>query len=128
MPVYAECGGLIYLTREITAEKTYRMCDVLPAQSEMTAKIQALGYVRGGSVGTGSYLSPAGEIRGHEFHYSRVIPDRDARYVFRLSRGKGISDGNDGLFTQNAIGMYTHVYFTKKFADFFVGEAVNFHE
>jgi len=128
MPVYAECGGLIYLTREITADKTYRMCGVLPAQSEMTKKIQALGYVRGRSVGMGSYLAPVGEINGHEFHYSRLTPDHDARYVFRLSRGKGISDGNEGLFTQNAIGMYTHVYFTKKFADFFVGAAVNFHE
>jgi len=128
MPVYAECGGLIYLTREITAEKTYRMCGALPAQSEMSEKLQALGYVRGRSVGMGPYLAPVGEINGHEFHYSRVTPDRDARYVFRLSRGKGISDGNDGLFTQNAIGTYTHVYFTKKFADFFVGAAVNFHE
>jgi len=128
MPVYAECGGLIYLTGEITAEKTYRMCGVLPAQSEMTKKIQALGYVLGKSVGTGSYLSPVRNISGHEFHYSRVIPDRDARYAFRLSRGKGIDDGKDGLLTLNAIGSYTHTYFSKKFADLFVDAAVNFQE
>ncbi len=128
MPVYAECGGLIYLTREIVAEKTYRMCGVFAAQSVMTAKIQALGYVRGGSIGTGSYLAPVGDISGHEFHYSRVTPDHDARYVFRLSRGKGINDGYDGLFTQNAIGMYTHVYLSKKFAVLFVDAAVNFQK
>jgi cobyrinic acid a,c-diamide synthase len=126
VPVYAECGGLIYLTREIAADRTYRMCGVLPAQSEMTKKIQALGYVNGKSVGTGSFLSSAGTISGHEFHYSRVDPDRDAGYVFRLSRGKGIIEHNDGIFTQNAIGMYTHVYFSQKFADLLVSTAAKF--
>ena len=128
MPVYAECGGLIYLTREITADKTFRMCGVLPAEAEMTKKIQALGYVRGESVGTGSFLSPVGTISGHEFHYSRLHPDNDARYTFRLSRGKGIARGNDGLFTGNAIGMYTHVYFSQKLADLFVDRAVKFRK
>jgi len=126
MPVYAECGGLIYLSRDIFAGKTYRMCGILPALSEMTTKIQALGYVRGESAGNGSFLSPVGQISGHEFHYSRVNPDRDARYAFRLSRGKGICDGNDGLVSANAIGTYTHVYFPEKFADLFIDAAVNF--
>ncbi len=128
MPVYAECGGLIYLTKEIVADKTYRMCGVLPAGSEMTKKIQALGYVKGESVGSGSFLSKAGTISGHEFHYSRLHPDNDARYTFRLSRGKGIAQGNDGLFTGNAIGMYTHVYFSKKLADLFVDIAAKFRK
>ncbi|MCX6690028.1 MAG: cobyrinate a,c-diamide synthase [Methanoregula sp.] len=128
MPVYAECGGLIYLSREIFAEKTYRMCGILPAQSDMTTKIQALGYVRGESAGNGSFLLPAGQIRGHEFHYSRTNPDRDARYAFSLSRGKGIYDGNDGLISANAIGSYTHVYFSQKFADLFIDAAANFRK
>jgi len=128
IPLYAECGGLIYLTSEIAADKTYRMCGVLPAQSEMTKKIQALGYVKGESVGAGSFLSLAGIISGHEFHYSRLHPDSDARYAFRLSRGKGIARGNDGLFTGNAIGMYTHVYFSQKLADLFVDRAVKFQK
>jgi cobyrinic acid a,c-diamide synthase len=128
MPVYAECGGLIYLSREIGATKSYRMCGILPAQAEMTTKIQALGYVQGESAGNGSFLSPVGQISGHEFHYSRTNPDRDARYVFRLSRGKGICDGNDGLVSANAIGTYTHVYFSKKFADLFIDAAVNFRK
>jgi len=128
MPVYAECGGLIYLTREITADKTYRLCGVFPAGSVMTEKIQALGYVKGESVRAGSFLSPAGTISGHEFHYSRLDPDSDARYTFRLSRGKGIARGNDGLFTGNAVGMYTHVYFSQKLADLFVDTAMKSRE
>ena len=116
LPVYAECGGLMYLFREIQAEKTFRMADVLPADAEMTKKIQALGYVKGEAI-TGSSIMPAGQIiTGHEFHYSRLIPDRDARYAIQLSRGKGIDARKDGLVAGNAIGTYTHAYFTKEIA------------
>ena len=128
MPVYAECGGLIYLSREISSDRTYRMCGVLPAQAEMTRKIQALGYVKGGSAGAGSFLSLAGEITGHEFHYSHTDPDRDARFAFRLSRGNGICNGNDGLLSADAIGTYTHVYFSKKFADLFISAAEKYRK
>ncbi len=54
MPVYAECGGLMYLTKEINADKTYRMCGILPSTAEMTNRIQALGYVKG--TGTGDSI------------------------------------------------------------------------
>jgi cobyrinic acid a,c-diamide synthase len=126
MPVYAECGGLMYLVKEITSDKTYRMCSILPATAEMTGQIQALGYVKGESMGNCSILPPGLKISGHEFHYSQVEPERDARYALRLSRGKGIVAGNDGIISQNALGCYTHVYFTREFADAFVDAAVKF--
>ena len=56
MPLYAECGGLMYLTKEIHADKTYRMCGVLPSTAEMTRRIQALGYVKGTGTGEISYM------------------------------------------------------------------------
>jgi cobyrinic acid a,c-diamide synthase len=116
LPVYAECGGLMYLSREIQAERTFRMARVLPGDAEMTKKIQALGYTKG-EVTTGSSLLPKGQIiTGHEFHYSRLIPDRDVRYAINLSRGKGIHAQKDGLFAGNAIGMYTHAYFSRNLA------------
>ena len=123
MPVYAECGGLMYLADEIRAERRFRMCRILPAAAEMTPRVQALGYVKG--TGTGAVpIFPAGlEIAGHEFHYSRIDPDRDARYAVTLSRGKGIQDGKDGLFSQNTVGCYTHAYFTPAFAGNLVAAA-----
>jgi cobyrinic acid a,c-diamide synthase len=126
MPVYAECGGLMYLAREIAADRTYRLCGVLPADVEMTPGIQALGYVKGKSIDNVSFLPPSVSITGHEFHYSRVFPDRDAKFLFRLSRGRGIDSGKDGLATVNAIGTYTHAYFNDKFAGIFVKAAYHF--
>ena len=126
LPVYAECGGLMYLTREISAGKTYRMAGVLPAAAEMTGHIQALGYVKGTVADDRSYLRKGQILTGHEFHYSRLIPDNDARYIISLSRGTGIDAGKDGLFESSALGMYMHSYFTPAFARDFVDAAASF--
>jgi cobyrinic acid a,c-diamide synthase len=128
MPLYAECGGLMYLVKEITADKTYKMCGILPATAEMTGQIQALGYVKGECVKSDSFL-PAGQpISGHEFHYSRIEPERDVQYALQLSRGKGIDGGRDGMISRNALGCYTHTYFTRAFVNAFIDEAVKFSE
>jgi cobyrinic acid a,c-diamide synthase len=126
IPVYGECGGLMYLSREIATDRTYKLCGVLPSIVEMTNKIQALGYVKGESIENSSFLPPAQCISGHEFHYSCMHPDRDAQFAIQLIRGKGIDSGKDGLIAGNVIGTFTHVYFTDAFAGIFVDEACHF--
>jgi cobyrinic acid a,c-diamide synthase len=126
MPVYAECGGLMYLSRNVTSDRRYTLSGVLPADVEMTSGIQALGYVKGESIGNVSFFPPSVCITGHEFHYSRMFPDRDAKFLFRLSRGSGIDSGKDGLTSINAIGTYTHAYFNRRFAEIFVDAAHRF--
>ncbi len=128
MPLFAECGGLMYLAEEISAEKTYRMCGILPATAEMTGRIQALGYVKGTGSGSVPYLPSSLGITGHEFHYSRMDPDADARFAIRLDRGKGIIGGNDGIFSHNSVGCYTHMYFSMAFARKFVEAAKKYKE
>jgi cobyrinic acid a,c-diamide synthase len=123
LPVYAECGGLMYLSRQIQADKTYRMAGVLPADAEMTGKIQALGYVKGSIISSSPLFKQNASITGHEFHYSRILPDSDARYALKLVRGKGIDSGNDGLIAGNALGTYTHAYFSPAMAMDLVGAA-----
>jgi cobyrinic acid a,c-diamide synthase len=123
MPIYAECGGLMYLSGEIHADKTFRMCGILPSTATMTGRIQALGYVKGTGTGTVPCMPASIEITGHEFHYSRLDPDADARYAISLTRGKGIIAGKDGLISQNALGCYTHAYFTPAFAERLADEA-----
>ncbi|WAC06113.1 MAG: cobyrinate a,c-diamide synthase [Methanoregula sp.] len=115
MPIYGECGGLMYLTDEIVSDQTYPLCGALSATTEMTKKLQALGYVQGESIGGRSFLKPGLPLFGHEFHYSKIVAQPDARYAFRLVRGKGIADGNDGLVNNNTIGTYTHAYFSGVF-------------
>lgn len=126
LPVYAECGGLMYLTRTVSAGKTYRMSGVLPADAEMTKKIQALGYVKGSVVTGSALLAPSTCITGHEFHYSRLIPDRDSRYALKLSRGNGIEDGKDGLIAGSALAAYTHAYFSDDIARGIVDAATRY--
>lgn len=126
MPVYAECGGLMYLTKNIRSDTTYRMCDILPAIAEMTPRIQALGYVKGESIGNHSLFSSGQTVTGHEFHYSRLYPSSDARYAFRLSRGKGIDGEKDGLISHNVLGSYTHAYFNVPFVHALIESSLRF--
>jgi cobyrinic acid a,c-diamide synthase len=124
-PVLAECGGLIFMTEELTMrdEQTVPMSGVLPATTTMSARVQALGYTEG--VFQSDIARYSGiHVRGHEFHYSRVEPARDARFVIRLSRGKGIWDGWDGLHVHRTIGTYTHAYFSDLFARQFIRDSM----
>ncbi len=128
MPVYAECGGLIYLSERLTADGAdYPMAGILPATAEMTGRIQALGYVEARVAGGAPpVLAPGSLFRGHEFHYSRLECARDARFALELSRGRGIDEGRDGLAAGSAVGQYTHAYFTDEFAQTLVKAAAGF--
>ena len=118
MPVYAECGGLVYLTeRLVTDEGEHPMVGVLPAAAVMTNRIQGLGYVEARVIGGAPVLAPGSAFRGHEFHYSRLDCAQDARFALELLRGRGIDDARDGLTVQNTVGQYTHAYFTEGFAE-----------
>jgi len=127
MPIYGECGGLMYLCGSLeTDEKDYTMAGVLPGRAVMTKKLAALGYVSGTFSGAGSLWPGTVAVRGHEFHYSKVECDRDARFAIRLRQGSGIGDGNDGLTEHAAIGAYTHAYFSDAFSKKFVAAAAAF--
>jgi cobyrinic acid a,c-diamide synthase len=128
IPLFAECGGLLYLTREMMTDRTYRLSGVLPAYAEMKSHVQALGYIQGKSRENPSFLPPLQSITGHEFHYSRVIPDHDAQFAFRLTRGKGIDAKKDGLTSGNVLGTYTHAYFTDAFVKQFIDAAKHFSD
>ena len=124
MPVYAECGGLVYLTERLaTGEGDYPMVGALPAATEMTGRIQALGYVEARVVGAAPVLAPGSAFRGHEFHYSHLDCAPDARFALELLRGRGIDGGRDGLTAHNAVGQYTHAYFPEGFAETLVRAA-----
>jgi cobyrinic acid a,c-diamide synthase len=115
MPIYAECGGLTYLTEGIEMDGTRtRMCGVIPAETVKMGRFQALGYVDATCTAADS-LFPAGTTyRGHEFHYTMLNVAGDVRYALELRRGKGIADGKDGIHLNNVLAGYTHAYFTDR--------------
>jgi cobyrinic acid a,c-diamide synthase len=128
LPVYAECGGLIYLTESLTGvdEQEYRMAGILPGTTEMTGRIQALGYTRGSCITKVPGLHQGDGIAGHEFHYSRIHCSQGAQFAISLHRGKGIRDGFDGMYEHNTMGTYMHAYFSRDFARQLIRSAEEF--
>ncbi|MGE5172222.1 MAG: cobyrinate a,c-diamide synthase [Betaproteobacteria bacterium] len=111
LPVYAECGGLIYLGRSLlVAGERYPMTAVLPLDFVLEKRPQAHGY----SVLTSSaglFLDKGVSIRGHEFHYSRVTQiDEHLPMAYHVERGSGIDGRGDGIIYKNVLGSYTHIH------------------
>ncbi|MBI1912858.1 MAG: cobyrinate a,c-diamide synthase [Deltaproteobacteria bacterium] len=112
MPIYAECGGLMYLGRNISDKdgKVFQMSGVLPFSTRMLSKRKALGYrevlAEGFPVEGG-----AKAIRGHEFHYSEIIKvPKNIKTVFSFNH-----DGNDfmeGYLYKNTLASYIHLHFS----------------
>lgn len=116
VPIYAECGGLIYLTERmqlapgfagVDERRSYDLVGVFAGEARMPAQ-RRLGYV----VGTSARESPMGQamFRGHEFHYSAVHLAPGTRYAYRLTRGSGIHDGSDGAVQDQTIASYVHLH------------------
>lgn len=105
MPVYAECGGLMYLSRSISWNgKVRKMVGSIPCDTEMTKRLQAHGYVVLQDKNNGL------EIRGHEFHYSRIRNLGDVNFLYKVIRGKGIDGKHDGIVHKNIIASYSHIH------------------
>ena len=114
LPVYAECGGLMYLGEALLlGNRTYPMAGVFPVTFCLEKKPQAHGYTIVEITGGNPFYPKGTLLRGHEFHYSRVI-DRETKegkhFSFRMKRGQGIMDKMDGLCYKNVLATYTHVH------------------
>jgi cobyrinic acid a,c-diamide synthase len=108
-PVYAECGGLMYLGESIITENgEYEMVGFLPFKTEMNRRFHALGYTVYESL-RDTIISRRGDVlKGHEFHYSRLIPLGDIEFAFRVLRGRGIN-GYDGIVKNSTLACYQHL-------------------
>ena len=113
LPIYAECGGLIYLGDSITLEgEAYPLAGVFPARFGMSTKPQAHGYSRFVVEKENPFYPVGTTVKGHEFRYSTVLAweGDDAAMALRMERGKGFIHGRDGLCHKNVLAMYTHVH------------------
>lgn len=111
LPVYAECGGLMYLTRSITWRgETYAMVGAIPADTVMHARPVGRGYVEV-EAGPGHPWFPAGTVlRAHEFHHSALANAApDLTYAWRMKRGHGTDGRRDGIVHRNVLAAYTHL-------------------
>jgi cobyrinic acid a,c-diamide synthase len=112
LPIYAECGGLMYLARSLTWRgETRRMAGVIPGDVVMHDRPVGRGYVRLRETAAHPWpLDPPAEIRAHEFHYSsleRLAPG--TRFAYEVTRGHGADGRRDGVVRRNVLASYTHL-------------------
>jgi len=113
LPIYAECGGLMYLGEELVLDQgTFPMAGVLPVVFGFSKKPQGHGYTVVSVEHENPYYKIGSEIKGHEFHYSKVIKWRgtDKDLAFGMKRGSGFLNKRDGVCYKNVLATYTHIH------------------
>ncbi len=114
MPIYGECGGFMYLGREMgdTDGKAYPMTGCLPIATRMLDRLKALGY-REVTQARATILGPAGQtMRGHEFHYSRISDGEiQGAGAYRMTDRAGMDKAAEGFVSDQTLGSYVHLHF-----------------
>jgi len=113
LPVYAECGGLMYLGKALVVEgNEFPMVGALPLSLILEKKPQGHGYTVLQVTDTNPFYKVGESLKGHEFHYSKAVlhPSDDTRTVFKVLRGEGIDGQKDGLCRKNVLATYTHIH------------------
>ena len=111
--IYAECGGLMYLSKNLVDEngKNYKMVGVFDIDIKTKDKL-TIGYTELESISDNYLVRKNSIIRGHEFHISKPISVNEKDFVFKVRIGKGIVNGFDGVKLNNTIANYTHLHFS----------------
>jgi cobyrinic acid a,c-diamide synthase len=114
LPVYAECGGLMYLGQTVIVDnRPFQMANIFSIQFDLSKRPIAHGYsiIK---VRFPNPVFPVGtELRGHEFHYSRVLKwnkQENEQLAFEVIRGTGFCEQYDGLCYKQVLAAYTHVH------------------
>ena len=114
MPIYGECGGLMYLTRSIRTNnegknKRQKMVGLIEADTFMSGKL-TLNYTEADC--TSSFFEGIYKIRGHEFHYSNIENiSTDSKFAYNMRRGNGVDNKRDGFVVYNCLASYMHLHF-----------------
>ena len=117
LPVYAECGGLMYLANKLTFnKKTMKMCNVFDININMNSKPIGRGYTVVDAVSHHPWGLIGKDIHAHEFHYSSVENNKNKyKYAFNIKRGHGINGKKDGFVYKKTLASFTHLRSTECF-------------
>ena len=128
LPIYAECGGLMLLSRGILWQgRRHAMAGVLPFDVEVCAKPQGHGYSELQVDRPNPFFPVGTRLKGHEFHYSRIVSDRgEPATACKVLRGTGCVAGRDAVIAGNVWAAYTHLHAlgTPEWAAGFVAQAL----
>lgn len=114
IPIYAECGGLMYLTRSIDyGSKKFKMVGLFDTTTKMQKRLK-LNYTKASIVKDCLIAKASSTIQGHEFHFSELESvSKDSKFAYDLSIGVGIKNQKDGLMQHNTLASYMHVHFAR---------------
>lgn len=128
MPIYAECGGLMYLTKSIEyGNKKYPTVGLFDAETVMEKKM-TLNYTKAQAISNCIIAKKSTRLFGHEFHYSelRSVP-KDSKFAYELSIGVGIDGKKDGMTEHSTLASYMHLYFGRNnYSKNFVDSCIRF--
>lgn len=120
LPIYAECGGLMFLGQSIIVDdREYSMVGIFPITFEMKKKPQSHGYTIIEVEKDNPFYPIGTELHGHEFHYSAVVENGiinedmaagEFYFAFKVKRGHGIKEKKDGICYKNVLAAYTHIH------------------
>jgi len=128
LPIYAECGGLMYLTKSITSNnKKHKMIGIFDAETKMTKKMR-LNYTKGKIISKNPITEKSHNFQGHEFHYSQLESvSSDSKFAYNLEIGEGIKKHQDGMMEYNTLASYGHLYFdSSNYAQSFVKNCIQY--
>ncbi len=127
IPIYAECGGLMYLTKSISSEnKKYKMVGIFDAETSMTKRMK-LNYTKG-KIYPSIISRKTHNLQGHEFHYSKLDSiSSDSKFAYELDIGDGIINHKDGLIQYNSLASYGHLYLdSSDYAKNFINNCIKY--
>jgi len=132
LPIYAECGGFIYLSESLTVgDVCYPMVGALPVSFGMERRPQGHGYTVLEVDGENPFYPVGTRLNGHEFHYCRIISCREGaeRTAFHVRRGIGMDGKREGMTQKNILAGFTHVHAlgTPQWAPALIGAARRYH-
>jgi cobyrinic acid a,c-diamide synthase len=111
LPIWAECGGLIFLCRSVIWNGIrYPMAGVFPADIVLDRKPAGHGYEEILVDQPNPFIKTGAVLRGHEFHYSRLETTTMLKTAFKVTRGAGLGNGRDGLIHKQTVASYLHIH------------------
>lgn len=114
LPIYAECGGLMYLTRSIVyGSKKFRMIGLYDADTVMQKRLK-LNYTKARVARQCAVAGVGASLKGHEFHFSELESiSKDSTFAYEMDIGTGIAKKKDGMVQYNSLASYMHMHFAQ---------------
>ena len=111
LPIWAECGGLMFLSQSIHwQDSRYPMAGFLPVEVFLGQKPAGHGYQEITADRPNPFIKPGTTLRGHEFHYSKVVGAENVETAFEVRRGVGLGNGRDGIVLNRTLASYFHLH------------------